>query len=225
MNKGVFISFEGGDGAGKTTQIKRMIEKLQPFLVGDQKIISLREPGGTAFGERLRSILKDPARPNILPIPELLMFFAARAQLVQEVIRPALEAGHIVVVDRFIDSSFAYQGYGRGISTHEIQNLVEMTVDPMPDLTFLLEIDPLTARQRLFAENGLAGGDHFDELDEQFFQRVQAGYERRKLNYPFRIVPIDGSKSEVEVSRLIWRSLMDKQRDIRELVLCGDSCF
>ena len=223
--KGVFISFEGGDGAGKTTQIKRMIEKLQPFLIGDQKILSLREPGGTAFGERLRSILKDPARPNILSISELLMFFAARAQLVQEVIRPALEAGHIVVVDRFVDSSFAYQGYGRGISIHVIQNLVEMTVDHMPDITFLLEIDPKTSRQRLFAEHGLAGGDHFDDLDEAFFQKVQDGYTKRKLDDPYRIIPIDGSKSEVDVSHLIWRSLMERQRDIRELVLCGDSCL
>src|SRR5919199_2225214 len=140
--RGLFVTFEGIDRSGKTTQARL----LSDALGGDA--VAVREPGGTEVGERVREVLKDPGSP-LTPQAEALLFAAARAQLVAEVIRPALEAGKVVVSDRFLDSSLAYQGAARGLGVEEVERVNRFaTGGLLPDLTFLLAIDPAAAAER-----------------------------------------------------------------------------
>src|SRR3954454_5029236 len=139
---GLFVTFEGIDRSGKTTQARMLVEAL-----GDEAL-AVREPGGTPVGERLRELLKDPAL-TLGPEAEALLFAAARAELVAQVIRPALEAGRVVVSDRFLDSSLAYQGVARGLGVDEVRQINDFAVRGLtPDITFLLQIDPESAATR-----------------------------------------------------------------------------
>ena len=185
---GKLISLEGVDGAGKTTHL----EYLCDYLVKRQvTVLTTREPGGTHVGEQLRSILLDAAQP-IAPLTELLMMFAARAEHIQKVIRPALLAGTWVLCDRFTDATYAYQGGGRGIDSQNIEILEHMTQGSLrPDLTFLLDLPVEVGLRR---RRGLdRSQDRFESQDLEFKQRVRLAYLERSETEP-RIFCMDGAR-------------------------------
>ena len=184
---GKLISLEGVDGAGKTTHL----EYLCDYLVKRQvTVLTTREPGGTHVGEQLRSILLDAAEP-IAPLTELLLMFAARAEHIQKVIRPALLAGTWVLCDRFTDATYAYQGGGRGIDSQHIEVLEHMTQGSLrPDLTFLLDLPVEVGLRR---RRGLdRSQDRFESQDLEFKQRVRLAYLERSETKP-RILCMDGT--------------------------------
>lgn len=181
--RGLFITFEGIDRSGKTTQARLLGDALGPDAVG------VREPGGTEAGERVRAVLKDPAVP-LSPESEALLFAAARAELVAEVILPALAEGRIVVSDRFLDSSLAYQGGARGLGIDDVEHVNRFATRGLrPDLTFLLEISPGDAAAR-------AGeSDRFEDEGEALQEAVLAAYERLIEGDPERWRRIDATRS------------------------------
>jgi dTMP kinase len=184
---GKFISLEGVDGAGKTTHL----EYLSDYLVKQNiTVLVTREPGGTNAGEQLRSILLDATEP-IEPLTELLMMFAARAEHVQKIIRPAIVAGTWVLCDRFTDATYAYQGGGRGIDSRHIEVLEHMTQGGLsPDLTFLLDLPVEIGLRR---RRGLdRSRDRFESLDLEFKQRVRLAYLARSKTES-RILCMDGT--------------------------------
>ena len=184
---GLFVTFEGIDRAGKTTQARLLAERL-----GDEALL-VREPGGTAVGERVRELLKDPA-VEMSAEAEALLFAAARAQLVRAVIRPALEQGRVVVSDRFLDSSLAYQGAARGLGIEAVAEVNRWAVDGLaPDITFLLSIDPDAAATR--------GGelDRFEAEGAALQRDVLAAYERLAADDPARWRRIDAERAAEDV--------------------------
>ena len=207
--QGAFITFEGCEGSGKSTHIKLLAEHL-----GCQccKVVrALREPGGTTFGEQMRQSLKN-FDYNICGIAEVLAMNASRAQLVEEVIRPALERGEIVLCDRFYDSTIAYQGYGRGISLKAIDSVINFACDGLkPDLTFFINAKPEQGlRNRWSASVGItqaelkgaAQKDRFDEEEIEFHQRVYEGYLKivQKEYERFRVIPyLEGNIMSMQV--------------------------
>jgi dTMP kinase len=184
---GLFVTFEGIDRSGKTTQARMLAEALGPDAV------AVREPGGTELGERVRELLKDP-RGEIGPHAEALLFAAARAELCRQVIRPALEAGRVVVSDRFLDSSLAYQGAARGLGVDEVLEVNQFATDGVtPDLTILLTIDPAEALRR-------AGeADRFEDEGADLQRRVAAAYERLAEAEPARFRTLDASRPPDQV--------------------------
>jgi len=184
---GLFVTFEGIDRSGKTTQARLLVERLGGDALG------VREPGGTAVGERVRELLKDPAS-DLGPEAEALLFAAARAELVSKVIRPALEEGKVVVSDRFLDSSLAYQGAARGLGVEEVERVNNFAVGGLvPDLTILLEIDPAAAAAR-------AGeSDRFEDEGRQLQERVQAAYSSLADAHPDRFVRVDADRDSDDV--------------------------
>src|SRR4051812_27798939 len=184
---GLFVTLEGIDRSGKTTQAHLLTEAL-----GEQAL-GVREPGGTAAGERVREILKDPA-VELSPAAEALLFAAARAELVSEVIRPALEAGKVVVSDRFLDSSLAYQGGARGLEVEEVERINRFATGELrPDLTLLLDIDPEAAAARAGDQ------DRFEEEGAELQRRVLASYEELMAADPERWRRIDADRPPEEV--------------------------
>jgi len=184
---GLFVTLEGIDRSGKTSQASRLVEKL------GQDAVAVREPGGTAAGERIRELLKDPTAA-IEPRTEALLFAAARAELVAQVIRPALAEGRVVVCDRYVDSSLAYQGAARGLGVDEVARLNEWaTGGLMPDLTILLQLDPDLARAR-------AGDrDRFEDEGASLQRAVAEAYERLAAADPRRWRRVDASRPVEEV--------------------------
>jgi len=187
----VFISLEGVDGSGKSTQARLLAEALGPDT------LLIREPGGTGAAERIRELLADPAL-ELDPFAELLLFSAARADLVARVIRPALEAGGVVVADRFADSSVAYQGGARGLGTSHVLSLTDTVIDGLwPDLTLLLRVEPEVGL-------GRAGGDDRFEAEGVELQRTVAeAYEEIAAIAGDRVVAVDASGSVEEVHQRI----------------------
>jgi dTMP kinase len=191
----VFIALEGVDGSGKTTQAARVAEALGPDT------LLVREPGGTNAGERIRELLKDPA-VRLDPMAELLLFCAARAQLVEEVIRPALEAGRTVVCDRFGDSSVAYQGTARGLGAERVEELCDIATGGLwPDLTLLLRLHPEVAAERIAAEGRAA--DRFEGEGMELQRRVAEGYEDVARRHPERVRVIDASGGPDDVHQAV----------------------
>jgi dTMP kinase len=184
---GLFVTFEGIDRSGKSTQARLLTEAL-----GDQAL-AVREPGGTSAGEHVRAMLKDGSLP-LEPETEALLFAAARAELVARVIRPALEDGRVVVSDRFMDSSLAYQGGARGLGIDEVERINRFATGGLvPDLTFLLELDPAEAAAR-------AGeSDRFEDEGVALQQAVLEAYEQLVASDPGRWRRIDASRSPEEV--------------------------
>jgi len=198
---GKLISLEGVDGAGKTTHL----EYLCDYLVKRQvTVLTTREPGGTHVGEQLRSILLDAAEP-IAPLTELLLMFAARAEHIQKVIRPALLAGTWVLCDRFTDATYAYQGGGRGIDSQHIEALEQMTQGSLrPDLTFLLDLPVEVGLRR---RRGLdRSQDRFESQDLEFKQRVRLAYLERSETKP-RILCMDGTLPIETIQREMGKKL------------------
>ena len=204
---GLFITFEGTEGSGKTTQIELLALRLvkQGYVVK-----KFREPGGTPIGEEIRHTLKhSEANHAMAATTELLLMNASRAQLVGEAIRPALAAGAIVLCDRFYDSTIAYQGYGRGLDLGMVSKMVDCAVGPtLPDLTLLL-LTPVRVSEERRKARLLPGlepvRDRMEEADRSFFERVEAGFKKLAAEEPDRVRCIDGTASPEEVSQEIWR--------------------
>ncbi|HKJ36891.1 MAG TPA: dTMP kinase [Solirubrobacterales bacterium] len=196
----MFVSFEGVDGAGKSTQAELLAGAL-----GTETVL-VREPGGTPAGERLRELLKDPG-VALDPRAELLLFLAARAQLVEAVIRPALEAGRDVVCDRFMDSTVAYQGVARGLGAETVRELNAVAVAGcVPDRTLLLALDAGRAAGRGEAR-GDFGADRFEGAGEDFRGKVAAAFAEIATAEPERVTVVDGSGTEAEVHGRVLAAL------------------
>ena len=189
MDKGLFITFEGIEGSGKTSQSRILKEKL---IKEGFSVIHTFEPGGTVLGEKIREILLDP-HMKIDPVSELLLYFAVRVQHVNEKIKPALEKGYIVICDRFHDSTIAYQGYGRGVSLKIINDLYDMFVDSIkPDLTILLDLPAEIGLERNEKANKR---DRFELEDITFHNKVKQGYLEIARSDPERFFVIDATSS------------------------------
>lgn len=201
--RGIFITFEGVEGCGKTTQLAELRAYLESI---GHNVEVTREPGGTAIAEMIRDILLDPANRAITPTTELLLYAAARAQHVDERVRPALEAGRVVLSDRFADSTTAYQGAGRDISADTIDALHEIaTRGVWPDLTIVLDLDPEIGLKRAGAKRGL---DRIEAETLAFHRRVRDGFLKIAKNDPKRMHVIDGSQSSDAVASAI-RAIVD----------------
>ena len=176
MPQGRFVSFEGIEGCGKTTQITLLSEYLKKHSIAH---MITREPGGTAVGEGIRKILLNSETIRLTAASELLLFYASRSQNIQEKIKPALERNEIVICDRYYHASMAYQGYGRGIPLDFIRKLTDLVCDPYrPDLTFLLDIEPEVGLARARARNHgrIENEGRFEAEDLEFYNRVREGY-------------------------------------------------
>ena len=200
---GLFIALEGPEGSGKSTQARRLAERLRDRF---EEVIVTREPGGTTVGERIRAILLDQMECAILPETEALLLAAARAQHVGEVIRPALERGAAVVCDRFVDSSLAYQSGGRGLPLAEVWAVNRMAIQGIePDIRVLLD---LPAEDGLRRRLGGAGEiNRIDLAGIEFHQRVRACYHQLVAADPESWVVIDASRPRAEVATELWRAV------------------
>ncbi|MSU20855.1 MAG: dTMP kinase [Pedosphaera sp.] len=209
--KGLFITFEGTEGCGKTTQINLLAARLQQM---GHAVRLLREPGGTPIGEEIRHTLKQSSQNHdMTPEAELLLMNASRAQLVRQIIRPALTSGELVLCDRFFDSTIAYQGYGRNLDLLWIRSVIDFAVGATrPDLTLMLDV-PLKvseARRRSRLANTEPQRDRFEELDRSFFVRVEEGYRALAAGEPQRICVIDATAGIELVQEEIWRAVFSK---------------
>jgi dTMP kinase len=204
--RGLFITFEGTEGSGKSTQIVLLARRL---VASGHKAHVMREPGGTPIGEEIRHTLKHSnANHNMAFETELLLMNASRAQLVWESIRPALTRGEIVLCDRFYDSTTAYQGYGRGLDLELVRQVICCAVgETRPDLTLLLSVPVKVSEARRQARllPGLENvRDRMEEADRGFFERVEEGYQKLAAAEPERIRPIDATLPVERVSEAIW---------------------
>jgi dTMP kinase len=204
--KGLFITFEGTEGSGKSTHINLLAEKLR---VTGRTVRVLREPGGTPIGEEIRHTLKHSQQNHAMTAEaELLLMNASRAQLVREVIRPALTAGETVLCDRFYDSTVAYQGYGRQLELGLVRSIIDFAVGgTRPHLTLLLMVPPEVseARRRERQERETAARDRFEEADRSFFERVDKGFRQLANDEPRRVVFIDSTQDVEKVAADIWQ--------------------
>lgn len=200
-DKGLFITIEGPDGSGKSTQLKKLCSFLKKRRAD---FVFTREPGGTAVGERIREIVLDKNHPEMDDLTEAMLYAAQRTQHVREMILPALMEGKIVVCDRFVDSSLVYQGYARGLG-EDVKTINDMAIKgAVPDITFLIMVDPATGRRRM-KERDM---DRLEQLAEDFHERVYEGYMKLAEKEPNRFFIVDGSLSPNEVFEKIKEKLV-----------------
>jgi dTMP kinase len=198
-----FITFEGSEGCGKSTQVQRLGGRLEraavPFLV-------TREPGGTTIGETVRELLQfAPQSAGMVPETELLLFEASRSQLVREMIKPALERGLCVIADRFLDSTTVYQGAARNLDRQIVEQLNTFAVgDCIPDITFVLDLDVTTARLRMKSPRR---PDRMEQEPPEFYERIRQAYCHLAKREPNRVVLIDGSQPMDKIDNQIWEIL------------------
>ena len=193
MNKGIFISFEGPDGCGKTTQINLFADYLKSQ---GYDVVLTREPGGTPISEKIRNIILDPANKEESPVTEALLYAASRAQHVAEKIKPALENGSVVLCDRFVDSSIAYQAYARGLG-EDVIRINEFAVQScMPKITFFLDLDPAIGQQRQIKRGKL---DRLEQEGLDLQNKVYAAYKDLLIKFPDRYHRIDANRDPQEV--------------------------
>jgi dTMP kinase len=204
--KGLFITFEGLDGCGKSTQMDLLADALRDR---GYVVTITREPGGTAVGEDIRKLLLDPQHRGMSARAEALLYSAARAHLVEKVIRPALDDGQVVLCDRYLDSSLAYQGYGRGLGTDDIMTLnVWATECLFPDLTLFLDLEDDIRSTRMAAVP-----DRLEAEDEEFHRRVGEGYRELLLAHPHRVRRVDARGSVAEVQEKV-RALVEDELEL-----------
>jgi len=200
-----FISFEGGEGCGKSTQIAALKEALE---AAGHSVVQTREPGGTALGEAVRGLLQhDEAGRDMTPEAELLLFAASRAQHVRERIEPALEAGQIVLCDRFLDSTTVYQGVARAIDPLKVEAINRFAVGPCrPDLTILIDLAPEVGLERVRARSG-GQLDRMESEALEFFEAVRQGYLKLAASEPDRFFVVDGTESIEALQSKIWEAV------------------
>jgi dTMP kinase len=204
VKRGVFLSFEGGEGSGKSLQARRLAETLTK---GGRDVVLTREPGGTAAGERIREILLHAREIPLSPEAQVLLFSSARAQLVREVIDPALDAGKIVIADRFFDSTVVYQGYGHGVSLQAIRDVTALAVGSLvPDRTFLLDV-PVEIGLARSGWRAEARWDRFEADATELHLRVRDAYLRLAAGEPRRFVVIAADRDEAAVAGDIRREV------------------
>ena len=206
MPRGPFITFEGSEGCGKSTQVQRLSARLEkrqiPFMV-------TREPGGTPIGEAIRELLQfAPQGKDMTPETELLLFEASRSQLVREIIQPALERGLCVIADRFFDSTTVYQGAARKLDRQMIDQLNRIAVgDCVPDITFVLDVDVKTARLRMKSPRR---PDRMEQEPAEFYEEIGEAYRQLAKQEPARIILINGSQSIDQIDNQIWEILVNR---------------
>ncbi|HWY46269.1 MAG TPA: dTMP kinase [Bryobacteraceae bacterium] len=201
---GLFITFEGPDGSGKSTQARLLAERLRS---AGHAVLETIEPGGTAIGQQIRRILLDPANRELRPIPELLLMFAARAQNVEQSVLPALAEGKIVVSDRFTDSSIAYQGGGHGLAWETVLEVDRIACHGLvPDLTLCIDIDTETGLARAQARNE-QHEMRYEQQGADFHQRVRAAYHEIARREPRRFRLIDGRGAPEEIAAKVWQEV------------------
>jgi len=202
---GAFLSFEGGEAAGKSVQAARLAESLG---TGGRDVLLTREPGGTPFAERIRDVLLHAREVDLSAEAQALLFSAARAQHTRDVIRPALAAGKVVVADRYFDSTLAYQGYGLGADLDGLRAMTRFAVGSLaPQRTFLIDIPVAVTLSRLSSRSGTARWDRFHGDDRAFYDRVRDGYLRLAAAEPGRFVVVDGDRPEDKVAADIRRQV------------------
>jgi dTMP kinase len=211
MRKGIFISIEGPDGSGKSTQIENI---KQFFASRNMETVFTREPGGTAIGERIREILLDKQCSEMDYMTEALLYAASRAQHVAQVIKPALAEGKVIVCDRFVDSSIAYQGYGRNLGDSVLIINEYAVAGCMPDVTFLMKVDPNVGKGRIKTRVGKE--DRLDAEKVTFHQDVYRGYLALEQQYSDRIVGIDASRSIEDIKEDICMKLEEVLSHVTE---------
>jgi dTMP kinase len=207
MGRGAFITFEGSEGCGKSTQVKRLAARLEQAGI---RTLVTREPGGTAIGEKIRDLLQfAPESFAMTPETEVLLFEASRAQLVRETIQPALEQGTVVISDRFFDSTTVYQGVARKLSPEIVATLNAFAVGPArPDVTFILDIDVDTARARMLRRvRPVQVKDRMEAEPIEFYERVCRGYRELAKRESDRFVVIDGRQSPEMIEEQIWKTV------------------
>jgi len=204
--KGLFITFEGNEGSGKSTQVPLLVERLRDW---GHTVKIFREPGGTPIGEEIRHTLKHShSNAAMTSEAELLLMNASRAQLVREVIRPALARGEIIVCDRFYDSTTAYQGYGRQLDLQSVRHIIDIAVGTTrPDLTLFLKVPQSVSEERLRSRQSTMPfiRDRMEEADRAFFERVAKGYDAIAAAEPERIKIIAAAGTIEEIQSAIWR--------------------
>ncbi len=204
--RGLFITFEGLDGCGKSTQMELLAEGLRER---GYVVLLTREPGGTPLGEAIRDLLLDSRHHGMSARAEALLYAAARAHLVEQVIRPALKDGQVVLCDRYLDSSLAYQGYGRGLGTDDIVTLNVWATDCLfPDLTLLLDLDDSLRSTRLAAVP-----DRLEAENDEFHERVAEGYRTLATLHPHRIRKVDANGTESEVQARV-RAVIEEELEL-----------
>ena len=204
MNR--FISFEGIDGSGKTTQIEILINKLKS---ANEKAISFREPGGTSISESIREILLNNKNSTLTDTAESLLFFASRSQLLSDKIIPLTNQGYFVICDRFNDSTIAYQGYGNKIDLNYLHTLSDYCVnDFKPDLTFFLDISVDLSMKR----RKMKLSDRIESRGEDYLEKVRSGFLEIADNNPERFIIIDGTDNKTNISNKIWDIVSDKYK-------------
>jgi len=203
MQRGKFITFEGSEGCGKSTQLRRLVTRLRER---GTEVLTTREPGGTPVGEKIRDLLQfDPEAVDLADETELLLFAASRAQLVREVVEPALASGAWVVADRFLDSTTVYQGIGRGLDIETVRRINAFAVGrTMPDLTILLDLDAEVGHSRALAANE-GTEDRIESQPPAFFSAVRRGYLELAAEEPGRIAVVDASADVEAVAAEIER--------------------
>lgn len=206
MTRGRFITIEGGEGVGKTTQIATLVASLAAHGI---EVVLTREPGGTPRAERLREIVLQPSDEPMPHTCELMLLFAARATHVANVIEPALQRGNWVICDRFIDSTYAYQGFGRGMDMEHIASLEKIVLGNLrPDTTLLLDAPLDVGLARAAKRNAATGStDRMEREKREFFERVRSGYLARAKAHPERIQLIDASRDIAAVRESIWSAI------------------
>ena len=207
MAAGRFITFEGGEGCGKSTQIRLLADRLR---AAGKEVLLTREPGGTALAEKIRSLVREESDDPPNSRAETLLFIASRAQVVENVIRPALASGTWVLCDRFADSTFAYQGYGRGLDLDELKRINSFATGGLePDMTILLNVSPEVSAKRMRAREAATNtdADRMEKAGDGFHTRLRQGFLELAAAEPerFAVIQADGSVEEVEEA--VWNSI------------------
>lgn len=204
--RGLFVTLEGVEGAGKSTLADALEARLR---AAGHDVLRCREPGGTSLGEAVRAVVLDPAHGDVSPWAELFLMLAARAQVVRELVEPALADGRTLLCDRFMDASTAYQGAGRGLGIEAVEALNERATGGChPDVTFVLDLDPAVGRTR---QSHVP--DRMEQADLEFHRAVRDGYRTVAANHPERVVVLDASRDAAAVEATAWEALAARLRD------------